>query len=669
MHPVAVDLSGHLGAQIRIRIVDESSGPWGHINFDDFRFHPSEPIDRPSRVASNPLLQHLVPNPATGEADPTVAGMWVPEGFEVELIAKEPVITQPIAFTFDERGRIWIAEAHSYPRRQPDGEGKDRIIILEDCDGDGSFEKKTTFATGLNLVSGLEVGFGGVWVGSAPQLLFIPDRDRDDVPDADPVVLLDGWGYADTHETLNSFTWGPDGWLYGNQGVFNHSKIGKPGTPENQRTEMRAGVWRYHPQHHQFEIFATGCSNQWGIDFDEMGHLFITHCRSAWGGGPTSYVVHGGHYWNQSNANHAPFISGGAAGWNPGAGEVFRNFLPSSARYGHGEGGAGKPGSRALYGGHSHVGTMIYLGSNWPEKYRNQLFTHNLHGHQMNRQANEREGSGFNTVHAGSDQLFTPDPRFIGVDLKYGRDGAVYMIDWYDKQHCHTNNADAWDRSDGRLYRMSWAETYQPVKVDLRNKPLSELLKLALSKDEWLSRTARRLIQEAGSRPAAGALADRARGRAIQPGHHSQLGSCRRPPSDVGRSGQRALHRAPGDQSPGRERPRRRHPPAQPRNDPGEQTPRAGQVRPFGDGAAGDRVSAHHRRARHRRIDPLGDRQGTRLQSGGQGRRLPAEDDLVRHGKVGVECPGSRHAHRRYHTDASARRFHCLVPQPQRRGA
>ncbi|MGI9240588.1 MAG: DUF7133 domain-containing protein, partial [Verrucomicrobiales bacterium] len=177
---------------------------------------------------------------------------------------------------------------------------------------------------------------------------------------------------------------------------------------------------------------------------------------------------------------------------------VFRNFLLSSAGYGHGEGGAGKPGSRALYGGHSHVGTMIYLGSNWPERYRNQLFTHNLHGHQMNRQINEREGSGFNTVHAGSDQLFTPDPRFIGVDLKYGPDGAVYMIDWYDKQHCHTNKTEAWDRSNGRLYRMAWAETYKPVKIDLRKKTRPELLSLALSKDEWLSRTARRLIQEGG---------------------------------------------------------------------------------------------------------------------------------------------------------------------------
>ncbi len=285
--------------------------------------------------------------------------MWMPKGFQVDLIAKEPDITQPIAFTFDERGRLWVVEAHSYPQRQPEGQGKDRVIILEDTNGDGSFETKKLFAEGLNLVSGIEVGFGGVWIGAAPQFLFLPDKDGNDQVDGDPIVLLDGFGYQDTHETLNSFTWGPDGWLYGNQGVFNHSLIGKPGALKRERIEMRAGVWRYHPTQHAFEIYSTGCSNQWGIDFNEVGHMFITHCRSAWGGGPTSYMVQGGHYWNQANSNHAPFIAAGKVAWNPGNEPVFRNFLPSSAGYGHGEGGAGKPGSRAVYGGHSHVGTMI----------------------------------------------------------------------------------------------------------------------------------------------------------------------------------------------------------------------------------------------------------------------------------------------------------------------
>src|SRR5690606_14248830 len=191
------------------------------------------------RSTSNPLLQHLVANPAVGEPTPesprgsdTTAAMLVPPGFSVDVIAAEPQLHQPMAFTFDTRGRLWVVEGHSYPQKRPEGEGLDRILIFSDDDADGTFETRKVFCEGLNLVSGLEVGHGGVWVGAAPELLFLPDRDGDDVPDGPPEVLLDGFGYADTHETLNSFVWGPDGWLYGNQGVFNRSLIGKPGAPE-----------------------------------------------------------------------------------------------------------------------------------------------------------------------------------------------------------------------------------------------------------------------------------------------------------------------------------------------------------------------------------------------------------------------------------------------------
>ncbi len=159
------------------------------------------------------------------------AAMTVPDGFKVTLFAGEPDVVQPIAMAFDDRGRLWVAEAYSYPVRVPDDRARDRILIFEDADGDGRFDKRTVFAERLNLVSGLEVGFGGAWVGAAPNLLFIPDADGDDRPDGPPRVVLDGWGYQDTHETLNSFAWGPDGWLYGCHGVFTHSRVGKPGTP------------------------------------------------------------------------------------------------------------------------------------------------------------------------------------------------------------------------------------------------------------------------------------------------------------------------------------------------------------------------------------------------------------------------------------------------------
>jgi hypothetical protein len=169
-----------------------------------------QPLPQVERLKTSPVLQHLKPNPMPAPpktpAEQTLAQMYVPEGFRVELVAVEPDLHQPIAFTFDERGRIWVAEAYSYPAKRPAGQGLDKIVIFEDRDGDGKFETQKVFAEKLNLVSGLEVGYGGVWVGAAPELLFIPDKNHDDVPDGPPQVLLDGFGYQDTHECLNSFS-------------------------------------------------------------------------------------------------------------------------------------------------------------------------------------------------------------------------------------------------------------------------------------------------------------------------------------------------------------------------------------------------------------------------------------------------------------------------------
>ena len=104
------------------------------------------------------------------------------------------------------------------------------------------------------------------------------------------------------------FLWGPDGWLYGIQGVFNLAHIGRPGAPDSERQELRAGVWRYHPVRRTFEVLPTGGSNPWGLDYDEHGQLFMTHCRSYWGRGGTTHVIQGGEFWNQANANYAPWI-------------------------------------------------------------------------------------------------------------------------------------------------------------------------------------------------------------------------------------------------------------------------------------------------------------------------------------------------------------------------
>ncbi|HUS35088.1 MAG TPA: PVC-type heme-binding CxxCH protein [Verrucomicrobiae bacterium] len=455
-----------------------------------------DPLPDIARLQSSPVLRHLKKNPITftpsTPAEQTVSQFYVPVGFRVDLVLSEPDLHQPIAFTFDERGRIWVAEAYSYPTKRAPGEGEDKIVIFEDKDGDGKFETRKVFADKLNLVSGFEVGYGGVWIGAAPELLFIPDLNHDDVPDRAPQTLLDGFGYQDTHECLNSFLWGPDGWLYGIQGVFNLAHIGKPGAADNERTELRAGVWRYHPVRHEFEVFAHGGSNPWGLDYDEHGQLFMTHCRSYWGRGGATHVIQGAEFWNQANANYAPYILADPPREFPD----LQNYLLASARHDHGAGGAGARGTDAVYGGHSHVGTMIYYGDNWPDEFRGQMFTHNLGGHQINRDINKLLGSGYETVHAENDMLFNTDPKYVAVDLQYGPDGAVYFIDWYDQQHCHNPNTERWDRSNGRLYRMVWDKTYKPRKTDLTKASLNDLVRLQLSRNAWHARTAVRLINE-----------------------------------------------------------------------------------------------------------------------------------------------------------------------------
>ncbi|MGC6457558.1 MAG: PVC-type heme-binding CxxCH protein [Akkermansiaceae bacterium] len=493
-----IDLKVHLGKMIRIRVVDEASGGWGHINYDDFRFYKEKPTNleiAPKPNLSSPLLWHLRENPNQDDNLETVRSMQVPAGFSVSTVAAEPDIVQPINFDFDARGRLWVAESVDYPRKPEPGKGKDRIIILEDTDGDGTFDKRKVFADKLSLISGLAVGYGGVYVGSAPDLIFLSDKDGDDRVDGEPQVLVTGFSTRDTHETPNSFLWGNDGWLYGCHGVFNPSWVGKPGTPKEERVYVESAVWRIHPVTHEFQVYAVGGSNQWGLTYNEHGDLFMTHCRSAWGLGPVTQVFRDGHYWSQANRNHAPFIAAPGGGYsNVEIGE--NTFFKSIAAYGHGEGGAGAQGSKAIFGGHSHCGTMIYLGDNWPDEYRGNLYTSNLHGSQMNREQLVKRDSAYLSSSYGRDQLYTADHEYLSVALKYGPDGAVYFSDWADKQQCHNNRFEIWNRENGRLYRMQWDATYKPVQVNLDQESNAKLISYCDHKNEWFPHTAQHVLRQ-----------------------------------------------------------------------------------------------------------------------------------------------------------------------------
>src|SRR5213594_5030509 len=214
--------------------------------------------------------------------------MQVAEGFEVILVASEPEIRQPLSITFDERGRMWIIQYLQYPTpaglspvsvdkflrtkydRLPEApprgpKGADRITICELSQSDGRAHKFKDYVSGLNLCSGMALGHGGVFVLQPPYLLFYADKNHDDVPDGDPEVLLTGFGMEDAHAVANSLTWGPDGWLYGAQGSTVTAHI--------RGLEFQQGIWRYHPLTHEFELFAEGGGNTWGLDFDEHGDV------------------------------------------------------------------------------------------------------------------------------------------------------------------------------------------------------------------------------------------------------------------------------------------------------------------------------------------------------------------------------------------------------------
>jgi putative membrane-bound dehydrogenase-like protein len=476
MRRAVVDLRPHRGKEIFIRLVDRHSGHWGHLNFDDFRFHTAKPpvVARPRPPQPDVYAHAGLPPKRAAQV------MTVPPGFTVTLFAGEPDVRQPIALCLDDRGRVWVAEAYSYPVRRPDKEAKDRIVIFEDTDGDGVFDKRTVFMEGLNLVSGLEVGFGGVWVGAAPHLLFIPRKEGEDKPSGPAQVLLDGWGSQDTHETLNTFCWGPDGWLYGCHGVFTHSLVGKPGTPRSKRTPINAGVWRYHPTRHAFEVFAHGTSNPWGLDFDDRGQAFIEACviPHNW------HIIPGGRYHRQAGSHFNPHTY---------------DDIKTIAVHRHYVGGnphAGNERSDSAGGGHAHCGAMIYLGGTWPEGYRGQMFMGNVHGRRLNVDKLTPKGSGY-VADRSPDFLLANDAWARFINLRYGPDGNVFLIDWYDRQACHHGDPNVWDRATGRIYKISHKDA-KPVRVDLRTSSDAQLAAMQLHKNDWYVRHARRILQERG---------------------------------------------------------------------------------------------------------------------------------------------------------------------------
>lgn len=421
----------------------------------------------------------------------------VPEDFQVTLFAAEPDIRRPIAFDFDDQGRLWVVENYSHPHWD-ENKTTDRIVILEDTDNDGIFDKRKVFYDQGRYLTGIALGHGGVWIANTPELSFIPDRDRDDQPDSDPEVLLDGFQIS-TNNVLNNFHWGPDGWLYGAIGLSSVSKVGPPGAPSEERVRISRGIWRFHPVTHVFEKVAEGMVNPWGADFNEYGDLITANTVIAhlW------HIVPGMYCERRAAERDNPYAYGriqtianhlhwGGGGWQSSRSPENKkqiNKQPtdkqnSSQDEYHQHSVAG--------GGHAHCGAMIYLGDNWPEKYRGTFFTNNLHGSRVNNDKLIPRKSSYVGEHS-EDLLFANDPWFRGMSVKYGPDGGVFISDWHDFGECH--DADGSHRTSGRIYKFVYGKPGKPPR-DLHLNSSLELAKLHTHRNEWIVRHARRILHE-----------------------------------------------------------------------------------------------------------------------------------------------------------------------------
>ncbi|MEX0936897.1 MAG: PVC-type heme-binding CxxCH protein [Pirellulales bacterium] len=389
-----------------------------------------------------------------------LARMTVPEGFTVELVASEPDIVNPTAMTFDDRGRIWITESLEYPRKSA-GKGRDRVKILEDTTGDGRADKVTVFADDLNIPTGIAVGHGGVWVMNAPDLLFFREENGKAVSRE---VVLTGFGRTDTHELPNSLTWGPDGWLYGLNGVFNHSRV----ESEGKVFDFTCAMYRIHPQTHKFELFCEGTSNPWGVAWDPEGSAIISTCH--WAKDHVFHFVETGYYQRQAGA-YPPYTM----------------KIGSISDHGH---------QMTAYCGFTFFDSDAY-----PEQYRERFYTGNIHGGCVNVDRLRPDGSTY--IASGEpDFLHAGDVWFMPVAQHVGPDGCLYVLDWYDRYHCSQDafrDPEGVDRLKGRLYRVRYQGTPRAKPFDMASESDEQLIERLGSANIFYRERAQRLLTERNS--------------------------------------------------------------------------------------------------------------------------------------------------------------------------
>ncbi|MFQ5929402.1 MAG: PVC-type heme-binding CxxCH protein, partial [Acidobacteriota bacterium] len=379
-------------------------------------------------------------------------------GFEVNLFASEPMLANPIHMTWDAQGRLWVVCSWAYPQIEPGEEPNDKIIVLEDTDGDGRADKSAVFAEGLLVPTGLELGDGGVYVANAPDLLFLKDTDGDGKADLRRLVLS-GFGTEDNHHAISAWRWGPGGWLYFQEGTFLHAQVE---TPHGLVRMENGGVFQFHPRTMRLNVFADyRASNPWGQMFDRWGQSILLD-------NPNIYFL-------------APLTA------NSRAKLAYRSIFRANTK---------------------NAGGDFVSGRHLPEEFRGELWTNAYKIHAINRYRIIEDGSGFSAKEMPK-LLESTSQEFRPVDLKMGPDGAIYIADWYNPLIGHMQHEFRDPRRDnlhGRIWRITYKERPLLEKPKLLEMPVGQLLEQVKAAEDWTRYQVRRVLYDMDQQKATAAL-------------------------------------------------------------------------------------------------------------------------------------------------------------------
>lgn len=405
-------------------------------------------------VREDDYPDHEVPGAAVeANLEAEIAALEVPEGFEINLFASDPMISKPTNINWDEQGRLWVSTSTIYPHLQPGQEPNDRILILEDIDRDGRADRRTVFADGLLVPHSVLPGDGGAYVAQSTDLLFLRDLDGDGQAD-ERRVLLTGFGIADVHHMIHQLRWGPGGDLYFLQSIYTNSHVE---TPWGVRTSQGACVWRLRPEALRLEVFATGLVNPWGFAFDPWGQSLAT---DGAGGGGLSYLFPGAAYRS-----------------HPYADRELENLNP------------GRP---------KECGLEMLSGRHLPEDWRQTFMSSDFRANRSTRYRLHDGQGQFESEFLG-DMIVSGHRGFRPIDVKMGPDGAVYIADWYNLIIDHGEvdfHHPLRDKQHGRIWRLT-AKGAPLVEVPrLASATPAELLDLLCVPEQWTRDQARRLLRE-----------------------------------------------------------------------------------------------------------------------------------------------------------------------------